>query len=46
MGVKKKAMALKNRHENKIIVNKFFGSNVIKGTVDQVQDFLLAREYG
>ena len=36
----------KNYHENKLICSKYFATNVIKGTVDQAQDFELALEYG
>ena len=36
----------KNYHENKLICSKYFATNVIKGTLDQAQDFELALEYG
>ena len=43
--MKQHLVAMKNRYENKIILINFFGSHIIKGTIDQVQDIVQALEY-
>ena len=44
--LKNEAVKQKNYHENKLICSKYFFTNVIKGTLDQAQDFGQAMEYG
>ena len=42
---KQMASKQKKRHEDKLILSKFFGKNIVKGTFDQVQDISQAIEY-
>ena len=42
---KQMASKQKKRHEDKLILTKFFGKNIVKGTVDQAQDISQAIEY-